>query len=903
MQQRDKYSWAYGPKEFIGRKEELYLFDRLLNEGSIEGRWIFQINAAGGMGKTSLLNYWINQIKSQKKTQGKRFVNAEMIDIFFTRNKREIGILSNIASQLKSIKFTSFLNEVRMPPQNPDWEVTLVNEFVNAYKSLRADRIILFFDTSELSGKNLENFWQNTLPRLKEEHPGTIATICGRNKLSNLPGDATYSHEIKPFNADDVKTYLNKAGFDFDDKKSKIITNNCGGRPISVALTLDWLRVGNPLQFILKEFSPEEYQTALIERVLSLKSPIDLAIMAMAHLHRRFDANILAMAMGVDKREAQTRIDALARYSFVKYRPGGKTSRDQLSLHDEVRNKINTKLLEKFDPRKNLRRSWTAKILPYYNEKIEQSSGDEPEKESLQLEKLHYLLFLDVDQGWKDARKLFDIAEDQHNPSMQQAINEECQKYESRLQRQYVNRLNYQKAVVLHKTEDYSGAQKSLTNLLKKCKNDLELQREAVIRLIVLETDRGEPQAAITAGQEQEQLLLTKLEAIPESDPQYDTLNTWLGLLYNNLGFAYRSQNDLDRAADYFGKALNLLDAVGQRDARYARSANNLGFVYYRKGDNDRAIAYSEIASMIRSKLDIPYEMGLSYNVLGIIYADQLRIYKAKKCFYRALAEFDQVGSERGKALVYIAYARLLRQWCQYREEIDHSDNTIETDYQTASRLLDDAIKIFKELKNKPNLIEAMNEKGTLLRQTGDHSPALELFIEAEKLARSIKDKLTLLDIRQEKANIYLRIDKNDKAFRLASGALSTAHEMKDYYLYARTQRTIAEIYYRKGKFEKAFAAAVDACAHMLRQSSDTFIQSGRRSMLYDQYEDWLTSLILRLPSKKLAIQYSANVIQFWEETKFGGLPLAEHYPGFIIKLNGIVNRFDLLKMGGDSNV
>jgi tetratricopeptide (TPR) repeat protein len=93
---------------------------------------------------------------------------------------------------------------------------------------------------------------------------------------------------------------------------------------------------------------------------------------------------------------------------------------------------------------------------------------------------------------------------------------------------------------------------------------------------------------------------------------------------YNNLGVVYERKGQLDKAEEYFKKAIEL-------DKNFVLAYNNLGLVYGKKGQLNKAEEYFKKAI----KLDKNYIEA--YNNLGIVYEIEGNLNKAEKCYKRVI--------------------------------------------------------------------------------------------------------------------------------------------------------------------------------------------------------------------------------------------------------------------------
>jgi tetratricopeptide (TPR) repeat protein len=183
--------------------------------------------------------------------------------------------------------------------------------------------------------------------------------------------------------------------------------------------------------------------------------------------------------------------------------------------------------------------------------------------------------------------------------------------------------------------------------------------------------------------------------------PENEVQSPKRAMAYNNLGLAYASQGQWDRATAEFQRALRL-------KPDYAVARNNLGLAYASQGRLDRAIA--EYQTVLRLK---PDSAG-THNNLGIAYASQGQLDRAIEEF-RTTARLkpDDAEPHMNLGLAYASQGRL--------------DMAI-AEFHTASRMKPDDAKPHYNLGNvyisQGLLDKAIEEFQTALRLKPDYHEA-----------------------------------------------------------------------------------------------------------------------------------------------------------------------------------
>jgi tetratricopeptide (TPR) repeat protein len=129
--------------------------------------------------------------------------------------------------------------------------------------------------------------------------------------------------------------------------------------------------------------------------------------------------------------------------------------------------------------------------------------------------------------------------------------------------------------------------------------------------------------ALLLQGRLDEASKMTDAMAGVSPDPQ-GVIREILYQNYDSLGLSYAAKNDFERAALYFGRALELNDS--STDIR-----SNLGFMLYRAGKTEEGIA------QIRESINREPAKPELYNMLGTVLADQNKRDEAIKQFEKAI--------------------------------------------------------------------------------------------------------------------------------------------------------------------------------------------------------------------------------------------------------------------------
>ncbi len=306
----------------------------------------------------------------------------------------------------------------------------------------------------------------------------------------------------------------------------------------------------------------------------------------------------------------------------------------------------------------------------------------------------------------------------------------------------------------------------------------------------------------------------------PIGDLAVVTYREWLyysvlGKAYNNLGYTYRLRRHLPRAEQAYRRSLPYLGQVSQMDSQRAYTMSNLAFVHRLQGKLSQARILASDALRQRERLGHGYFIALSHNILGLIYLSQdqydfaLReCMAAKKLMERAAGP----SANRGVGLVYIALGQILRRSGRRTSQ--------EAIIEEAIDYLGKAVTIFDELYEPVSQVEAYNELGCAYRalalvqsRTKGEAVATKLYERAiQHLEHAIAmcgEELVIerSDCYQDIAEVYHRMGDDETALQYLERAEAQIeagyHYDEAYYLPERTAETMPECFLTLGKCEQ----------------------------------------------------------------------------------------------------
>ena len=908
---------TYSSNVFVGRQHEMSMMDEMLHtkvyktlpEDKLLPEWILSIHGAGGVGKTQLLRHFLKDAEAHHLDEKHHTVKLthNPIDLYLSQHQTEPGILRSLSEQLSEECFKEFRE--KYPKIRNEEDIRAL--FLKCYRKLPGDHIVLLFDTLERASNAALRFFREFLPLLREGSDkgkfGTFVVIAGRKPLnltlqsrnvvshgmeasSSLIGVKNYL--LKGLSREDVQDYFNeltpkrqqrRITPEFLDR----VTILSKGRPILIALIIDWLNHGNlPQEFPDPNSSKEEFEQLLVEQVCELRTSEDQSIWAMAHLNRRFDGGFVQAILGFSEQEAQETISLLTEFSFVKSHGSTESNDFSCTLHDEMQDLVKKYILEQFDVSGDLRKEWSQKAVEYYGDLIAQSSREDFQyRRMLERERLFYWLQADVDKALDYWRYLYRKA---RFPYEKESLNYEVSSFKDKLSIEDKLELQFRESLTLHDHLQYDLSLKEFNKVLEKTTDETlkgEIYPWVIHSLIHL--------GAIEKGLEKGKIYeawFKNLLASAHTDQFYSKIESLLGQLLNAIGLAYLIKSDYRNAIKYYSESIEKLSFLPENDIHIVSTRTNLAFLYHAMGKDRIARAYGKAALKISERSSNRRQSGLAHHVLGTIAANSLREQQAVNNFQRALNYLSQSEDARGLAMVKVSMGRMYRQIGWYKVKPDRKEfESALNNYKKASVLFEEALKHIGD-SNPEIMMEIYYEQATLFREKGSFDKAVELYQESKSIAEEISSPLKIarnllgLGVTYNLKGEYL------KSRNAAARAAEVSDSLDSTYLNGCSERILTDVLYNEDKdYDRAIDKAVESCVKVLSSDMLSFTNSpAKRELLHDEWLEWLTDdLIQNLPSKELRSSKSQELIERLKTDE----SFAKYYPGLEIILRELIER------------
>jgi tetratricopeptide (TPR) repeat protein len=836
--------------DFVNREDELEAIRQaLVDEENWGTCWLFFVHGPGGIGKTRLL-----QEVYADYHENPRLAMTELLDLFETELRAAENLDRRVAEQVdrEHEHFGPYHQSLRdwmeMEAKGVGWEaLTRARERMNAafqenYCSLaRKKRVVLLVDTFDQEVVQGTDIWPHLLNRARQLE-NTVLIVAGRwcdqglaEARDKLAGWSIHFLPLKGFETEDANQYFDQTRslVAIDPQMREKIRLLTDGRPILIALAIEWLERSFPLPEIeemtvkqIEHLSGEELKAlqkqvsaALVRKFLEFKNTVDKAILNMAWIHRRFDAEILSYLMGMDKDRQEQVIAELETFPFTKSRPEG-----ICVLHDSMAELVQEYVWPYVDQDGTIRRDLDERMENYYGEKLgvldqriadvsaemkqAQKTGDlaaelqafesknrmERERWIYEAERLFYSLRASLERGLDRFLIAFDRASREYRLSAAALLVSEISAFEDQFSgvKKYV--ILIRKAEHLIDAARVAEAREILQDLMQEYADEDEREVDMLTRLANCAIKSGELPRAI-------EHLERALDICRDKD-----LQRWIGTVENVLGLAQRRMGRWKEAVKYYQASLE--HSVPGDEAQFASALNNLGYILGLESDYDSALVYCNRALEIRERMGRIEDIGISHNTLSILYRSKGEYETSLDHSAEALSLFERADS---KEWLMRAHCELgITKWYMRR-------------WYEAWDSLNTSLEIAHQLGNRTELPNILHRMGHVAWDQGRLDEAEELFVKGYTIGEEVFDYQQtvngiegVVELNYYRGSLQESAEQRERYYERAEELAHRVKEFEDrgfvFPIYSGSMRRIlGNIAYDRGDFETALDYYMEA--------------------------------------------------------------------------------------------
>lgn len=622
--------------------------------------------------------------------------------------------------------------------------------------ALNADKLVICFDTIELlqyessiveekagldiADTRVKPWLLEKLAQLsnilvvfvgRPKLPAPVETIDPQARLvadmEAAFGDDLTVVELQPFTFEETQAFLKY----FEDaaeqelvptKYAKIVYRLTGGRPIFLHLIVDWLTVlALESRTILQLFDQymdlaevdegdqrleaarQDIERGILSAMFNDSGEIGGYLTNIALMPKGVDVDILNVALGLPRQEANQLLASLEPLSFIKrYKspPGVEPVRgEQLFLHDEVYRLLTFRDVLPY-LRMNERRTANTLVQNYYNPRIaeleEQLAKSSPEQrlplreqlQKLQVECVYYVLVANPRQGYEEYKRLTDQANrhrwvgfsmrllDEFLRFYNAAVPDRCKLFE---EVGITNDLILRESAWMWVERFYWWGQNQ--RLIQLAEHIMQQPETFYIFCSAEATTCSEQDLAIVGDVyafwanahgmihgyespvvEKLQAMLERFPALGQCTPEQAVA---LARLLNAYGYQLRLGGMLSQAVEYYSRAKAAFRSLGKLLELYLEEyvmlLNNMAFAYATLGRMVLARPLAHEALRLNEDRGSEYSTGLTLSTLSQIARMREHYSQAIEYGEEALRLFRELSDVRGIALAHLGIAQAKR--------------------------------------------------------------------------------------------------------------------------------------------------------------------------------------------------------------------------------------------------
>jgi len=880
-----------GEQIFVGRTDELADFTSMLERRV--GYWVLALSGQGGTGKTRLLERMI------ALSQAKGVTHSGLIDFYYTDLQTETGLLYAIGSRLDFEHFprlSELLEQCGTGPTSIREEMLgrAIEHFASGLRDLASGRpVVLFFDTFERATETGVAGWflEKVLPQMRGN---AIVVLAGRNEfiLADVPLPAEEVHLLRlvPFSLPEVQEYLEKClarrgeehvPLQVDPRRYADLVKPAGevptiwekseGHPLIVALAADWLAewgVGTITG--LADLPPKQFKIEMVAKVRDLEFPEHEAILRMAHIYHRFNAEILDATYpelkerGFDSGEV---IQKLRRFSFVKYW----TETGDCLLHDELQQLVEQYVWDAIDATQGVRRAISAEAVKYYG-RILAREMDERKRWSLEAELMYHWLYSNLEEARPKFWRQMAEAWSTYRLDLMRMLLSKGDEANRRL-RDPVLRVLCQAAHAWVSLGEWNleNARQWAQDALDNPACTKRTRATALAALGVYAERKGDEDRAIECYEQALDLcrnLEGQLELVGEklpdecNIPDLHGVRADIAFLLNSIGIVHRRKGLMDKAVVYFEQARNI--ACQQSDLEWwTASLNNAGNVERLRGNLSRAFQWCKRALRSRERLKLKEEysgsaylrdLALSHNTFGMVLRDMQEHDEAGKHFEQARQIFEQIHDKLGLA----GAIRNIGWVCYLRGKTAQDPVARRKHFEEALRYYGDSRQICEASQIGSELPNLWNKIGIAERALGNTQAAQQAFVRSLEEARKRNDNLFIANDLVRLAEMAYGAHDLEQVTEYAAELRRDFQEQGFSFglAYAEMEELLAQVAFDAGEYEEAFHRLGENYAHLARLNRQRF---DRKFHLLEEFFDGL-------PDDDWRRRCAEQLIRFWKE-------------------------------------
>ncbi|CAH3160299.1 unnamed protein product, partial [Porites lobata] len=260
------------------------------------------------------------------------------------------------------------------------------------------------------------------------------------------------------------------------------------------------------------------------------------------------------------------------------------------------------------------------------------------------------------------------------------------------------------------------------------------------------------------------------------------------GRAYGNLGLAYHSLGQFEKAIEFHQQDLSIAQKTGNKDSE-GRAYGNLGLAYHSLGQFEKAIEFHEQALSIAQKTGNKDSEGGAYGNLGLAYDSLGQFEKAIEFHEQDLSIAQKTGNKDSEGKAYGNLGLAYHSLGQFEKAIEFHEQDL---------------SIAQKTGNKDSEGRAYGNLGIAHDSLGKFEKAIEFYQQALSIAQKTGNKDSEGKTYVNLGIAYHSLGNFEKEIKFLQQGLSIAKKTKNKDTEGKAYGNLGLAYHSLGDFEKA---------------------------------------------------------------------------------------------------
>lgn len=360
-----------------------------------------------------------------------------------------------------------------------------------------------------------------------------------------------------------------------------------------------------------------------------------------------------------------------------------------------------------------------------------------------------------------------------------------------------------------------------------------------------------------------------------------------------NLGLVHMELGQYERAKDYYGQALDLIEAT----ANFSLMPNiysKLGRIYYYEGDYDKAFATFEDGLALSHNYENPLEAGLALEGMAIIARKRGQMDEAIEYVTTCQQIFYDINYDEGISSSHINLGNIFANQGRFEESTEHyrlglvaakklnllrnicsvysnmGANALELgNYGEAESCHRQSLEIARQIGDQLRIGRGLSNIGFALYYQEKYDEAEIYYLEALPIREEIGHKLGIADTLNRLGKLAIEQGRFAEAQAYNERALQIVEEIDNNLFIALIVTDLAEIALAQRDFEQARLHLID-CLEQMEKGDSAVVLSAifvNLAQYFYHQQAWaevsaVTRLILENPAAHADMHKDAQILQ-----------------------------------------